>query len=777
MSTAGEYFPESPVPSEHDAFLGSLGHKELIELGEIFPDKDTGWRLAIRQERATREREIEGIRTYVPPAESPPYDPEVGPEGYIDQIRQFNMKATVSYAYPVMKDEKLQIRQFADQSVARNRPALWESTWSTARLSNDELSEFLYLNLRGIALPSRALGLTAFESQKCRTVRLHLPTVRINDANIRYQVRDQDITREQIEAAKQAVLDLPHTTPFPDFFQMTSGQQAAIVAALGAEWVELCKITAQHDPRALGVQALRLQGPLSYHSVATLRQAIEQNPSIEPGKICRLFLRQPREFEAGLEAVRKDIERKEQLRLQYETQRTQLARQQSVEPQSQEGEGTGTMSENVSAEMYPQSTPDITDEPLTGPVTVIKSYRSDAGRLSEAVEFITNKGAQRFSWYAEHQFENLVELCTVLPAGATYSLSEARSKLAEVWDPRDIDANCRHIAEAMPPGVFTMTEAAISIGNIVLVGRKTTAEDVLSERKRLHESKKAEIDKGKISILSRDHARIKVNNARTGEQSYYMPLDRGHALLAARVIFALRSGKGEEFVDGGNVAVFVWKQMPTVERELFTTRRNEVIGGSSVIKKPVLDVMRKLTRLIGITRETSGERFKLEGVATITLHEDSPDPSELQGFRSVFPPGTDRERIKQAAVGPIPDSALNTARLLLEHQVDSTEPLSQGQALAILDLITDADVKRAIRHQIKAMKLKRTSANVLETLRGQVEGALDESFESAWRNRMIAGNHATGDYGKVRLIGGELPIITNPARYITKKWHIGQSPT
>ncbi len=757
MPSPGEYHPKSPVPSEHDAFLGSLGHNELVELGEILPGRNSDWRLAIRSERFTREREIDGIRTHVPPAESPPYDPEAGPEGYIDQIRQVNRQITLNYTYPFLRYNKLQIRQIADQSVARIRPALWESARCNARLNNDELSEFLYVNLRGIALPPRVLGLMAFQSQRYKAVRLYMPTVRINDPNIKGQIHDQDITRVQIEAAKQAVLALQHTTPFPDFFQMQPDHKDAIVTALSAEWIELCKLTAQYDPYALEVRTSRLQAPLSYHSIATLRQAIEQNPLIEPAKICNLFLKRPREFEADLEAARNAVKQAEQLRLQYEREGAQL--------------------------VPPQNTSDIVDkpipdEPTIGEVTLIKSYRSRAGYLSNAVKVITNTGTRHLSLNANYGFDNLVELCTVLPARATYSLAAARSKLAKVWATRDVDTNLRLIAESMPPSVFNLSDTAISIGNLVLVGRKTTAEDVKNEHRRRHETKKAEIDKGKISILSQDHARIKVDNIQTGEQLYYMPLDRGNALLAARVIAALHSESDEAFVDGSKVASFVWAQMPTVERELFTTRKEKVIsGGSSAIKQPVLDVMRKLTRLLGITRETSGERFNLEGAVTITLHEDSPDSSEIKGYRPVFPPGTDRERTKQAVVGPIPDSALNSAKFLLEHQLDSTEPLSHGQALAILDLITDENIKRAVRQQIKAMDLKRSSANVLEELRDQVKKTLDESFESAWRNRMIAGNHATGDYGNIRLIGGELPIITNPSRFKTTKWFIGQSPT
>jgi hypothetical protein len=628
MSSPGEQPPQFPVPSEHDALLAVLEHNELVELEGIFEKPLTSWGLVVKQERLTREREVENIKSYLPPLESPPYDPEVGPKGYIEQVRTFTFLTTFNHgAYP-LKNEKIQIRQLASRYVKDNYPELWQTTWNAARLDTEELSAFFERNLRGIVLLPRMLGVMGFQSQKYKTVRMYMPDTRINDSIVRYQIRDQNVTREQIEGAKRAVMALRHTTPLPDFFQMQPDQQEAIVVALGAEWRELCRLTAQFDPRALRMQAIRAQGALAYHPVARLQEAIEQNPSIEPGKICRLFLRNPKIFETALEAARSDAERQKQLQAQ----------------------------------------------------------------------------------------------------------------------------NDAYVAKQQAAQLNTRAEEAIQ--------------------------KQAEGQENIASILDQDHARISITNSRTGEQSYYMPLDRGNALLAARVIAALQpnSSKGEKFVEGkfvegAKIASFIWAKMPIEERELFLTRKT---GTSSAIKPSVLEVMRKMTNLLGITRETSGERFKLEATPVITLHAEPPNPSELQGFRPVFPPGTDRERIKQAVGGPISEMALNTAKLLLEHQLDSTEPLSSGQALAILDLITDADVKRAIRYQIKEMDLKRSSANVLETLRDQIKRSLEDGFDSAWRNRMVAGNHATGDYGKIRLIGGELPIITNPARFITRKWHIGQ---
>jgi hypothetical protein len=777
MSNTGEHLPKFPVPQEHKALLREIDHSDLVELSEIFSPDDTGWRSVINQERLAREQEIDSIRAHIPPAESPPYGPEADPAAHIDLVRQFNRRSASIYDPNTLRDEKRQIRAFADETVAQNRTAFHAATGNKVYLNQEELSDFFNSSLRNVVLISRMRGLAAFKAQKYKTVRQYLPTVRINDPEVRYQIRNQAVTRTQIEAAKEAVLDLSHTTPLPDFFQMAPGQQKAIVATLGAEWIELCKITAQHDPRALSVQALRSQGSLSYHSVETLRQAIEQNPSVKPSEICRLFLRHPQKFEAGLKAARQDADNKALLK----------ARQEAEKKRQQEAAGfyespkavSGSADTEVDAKAAPAAKSESRSDELlatTGPITLIKNYPSANGRLTKPVQAITDKGELWFAYPTDQQFEKLAELCTVLPANATYSSWDVRMKLGRIWGPAEVDEKLNKLIEAMPPGVITVHGVAMTIGNIILAGRKTTAEDVSNEYQRKYEEKKANIDKDKVSVISQDHARITVNNPKTGEQLYYLPLDRGGAILAARVIALLRDRTADTdaaaFVEGREAASSVWAKMPTTERELFTTRRNDILGSSATIRAHVLDTMRNVTRLIGVTRETSGERFKLEAAVAIAFHEDSPEPSELKGFRPMYPAGTDRELIKRTALGPIPEAALSTASILLEHQVDSSEPLSHNQALGILDLITDSEVKRAIRYQIKAMNLTRTSASVLEILRGQVQRSLGEGFENTWRNRMIAGNHATGD-NAVFLTASQLPVITNVARLITRKWHIG----
>lgn len=410
-------------------------------------------------------------------------------------------------------------------------------------------------------------------------------------------------------------------------------------------------------------------------------------------------------------------------------------------------------------------------------VLVTKIYPSAAGRLMREVEVATPQERQQLPRMASQAFDRLVTLCTRLSVSNTYELTEVQSRFLEEWSAAYTEESCGLIADAMPPEVFTMDATSIRVGNILLAGRQTTKEDIMQERKLKYERDRAEIDRGKISILEEDHARITIDSPRLGTRNYYMPLDRGSAFLAVRVIAVLQyEARHEGFIDGKRAMELIWAQMPTIERELFLRRRSDITGGPSAIKKPVLDIMRKLTNLLGLTRETSGERFKLEGTASIILYAHPPaDPSELQGFSRILPPGTDRELVNQAVYKSIPEPAIATAKLLLEHELENSVTLSQNQALTILDLITDPDIKRAIRHQIKEMDIGRTSANVLETLREKVMKALGESFYSAWRDRMIAGNSVTGNGGNVRLIGGELPHTTNLARLATKKWYVGPS--
>jgi len=407
------------------------------------------------------------------------------------------------------------------------------------------------------------------------------------------------------------------------------------------------------------------------------------------------------------------------------------------------------------------------DGPLGQITRVIYVCPSSFGQPVENVEIMPPEGATQRLAYGDLTFNSLVTLCSELSPATTHSLAEAQPTLRKSFGQYPI-----RLLEKIPPGVLKQDGRSIIIGNVALASRLATKEDVAADLARRKQYARAEVDKNKTSILQQDHARIEVDSQLTGQGSYYMPLDRGNALLAVRVLSALESYEGEPFVDGDSIANAVWGAMPTTERGLFLPEKFITRKRPEAIKPFVLDVMRKLTSRLGITHETTGEHFVLEGKVNITLHDEPPeDPSDLQGFNPIFPPGTSSELIKQASAGAVPPADLNTAQVLIQ-QLDRPQALSQNQALTILDLITEPSIKRAIRSLVKQAGGERTSASVLEALRSQVEEALGEGFQNAWTNRVVAGNRITKGRSRVRLVGGELPITTNLAR-VTKKWHVG----
>lgn len=316
--TSSEAYPPSLVPNNHEAALASLGCRELTDLEESFRPSDKSWRLVLQHERLDRQRDVDTMRTHLPSSEGPAYDPEAGPEGFFEQVRRFNRTLNI-VAPAALKAEKKALHELADVYVSQQYPPNMRYTLY-GRNRPDELTQFFEYNLRGIILPSRLASVTAFEAAKYKTMRKHMPGLQANSPSIKYRMRDTDLTRADIAQAKEAVLALRHTTALPDFFQMQTEHQEAIVTALGAEWKELCDLMAHYDPQDLGNQAVRLQGALAYRSVAELRVAIAETPSVEPGQICRLFLRQAADFDAALEVAKTSAEQQKLLAAQREAQ-------------------------------------------------------------------------------------------------------------------------------------------------------------------------------------------------------------------------------------------------------------------------------------------------------------------------------------------------------------------------------------------------------------------------------------------------------------------------
>ncbi len=416
-------------------------------------------------------------------------------------------------------------------------------------------------------------------------------------------------------------------------------------------------------------------------------------------------------------------------------------------------------------------------------VTYVEGVLDAADRTTplQQVTITDREGARQAAWgqmCPGDAFKRLTELCGPLVQGETYTIHDISSACG--WQSFRVEAECRDVMESIPQALRVEIDSVgrrhITIGNIALSARLSEPSDSRIEGNLKFEHTKDVIDRDRPAILAHDHARITVDNPKRGEQHYYLPLERGNAVLAARVLSALEGTKSHvAHVKGEDIAHTVWSRMPTTERELFISNRERIIGPKSTHIKPhVLAVLRKLTGLISITRETTGEVFLLEGRPNITIHADAPaNIAELHGFRPLFPPGTEIEKMKLSAYQHISAEALAHAKQLLEHQLGYKESLTHRQALTLLDLITDAEIKRALRQEIRRQDHSISSARALEMLRSQVKRSLDEGFYDAWRARMIGGNSATGSEGHVRLIGGMLPIITNPARFVTKRWNVG----
>jgi hypothetical protein len=272
-----------------------------------------------------------------------------------------------------------------------------------------------------------------------------------------------------------------------------------------------------------------------------------------------------------------------------------------------------------------------------------------------------------------------------------------------------------------------------------------------------------------IEFMRYDHARIAVN-----ERDFYLPIEQPNSLLAARVLHALAQAGSKPHVEGRAIARTIWSEMPPTERVLFINRVSDLQRKSGVIDAGVLDILRRLTNRMGITRETSNERFKLERRSTVSLELVPPAEADLPGLIPIFPPGTLREKIYEFAGDTIPDEALATANDVLIDTLYGHSPLSQSQALDLLSFITARNGKRALRARLEDMGSDLTLESALEHLHGRIRSILGEAYASAYKSRMIAGNIATGQY-KVRQISGRLPITTKSLPAVVKRWYFGDS--
>lgn len=271
-----------------------------------------------------------------------------------------------------------------------------------------------------------------------------------------------------------------------------------------------------------------------------------------------------------------------------------------------------------------------------------------------------------------------------------------------------------------------------------------------------------------VEFIEYDHALIVV-----GDRTFYLPTDQPKSLLAARVLRALGQVGNEPYIDGPAFAKMIWSEMPPTERQLFTSREKDLGRKSGVINADVYDILRKLTNLMGITRETSGERFRIETRPTTSL-ATAPPAETLTGLIPIFPPHTSREKIAEFIGDIIPEESMTTAAEVLQDYAFGSVPLSQSESLGLLDFIMARNGKRALRAQLEAEGSTSSIESVLHGLHEKISKILGNAYTGAYQNRVIAGNHATGQH-KIKHISGDLPLITRSPSTFIKRWYIGGS--
>lgn len=270
-----------------------------------------------------------------------------------------------------------------------------------------------------------------------------------------------------------------------------------------------------------------------------------------------------------------------------------------------------------------------------------------------------------------------------------------------------------------------------------------------------------------IEVMGYDHVRLTV-----GEKQFYMPLERPNAMLAARVLETVaRAGKAP-YVDGDFAVKQIWREMPQSDRELFYTKASDGNKGSAIIRAGVLDIFRKLLSPLGLTRETSGERFKIEKLAAVGLELGPPSEAELAELLPIFPPGTLRERVAEAKGDTVPDTVLAAADDIIRGYLHEPGQPSHKDALELLDFITDHYGKRALRIQLEMTGGGLPFEQAVQRLHGRVADVLAEGYRGAYLNRIIAGHIATGEH-QVRHVSGRLPIRTFVSSASIKRWYIG----
>ncbi|HUB93485.1 MAG TPA: hypothetical protein VMB52_03195 [Verrucomicrobiae bacterium] len=310
-----------------------------------------------------------------------------------------------------------------------------------------------------------------------------------------------------------------------------------------------------------------------------------------------------------------------------------------------------------------------------------------------------------------------------------YTVVGARSEIVQIGK---LLPNKLFDSEQLPGGSLRLT-----LGNMALASRRATEEDA------------ARIDKGKVDLITADHALITI-----GENRFYMPLETDEAILAARVIDALRNngGRGVQLAD---ITKAVWRGMTIGERRLFVSEPMDAFNNEGRIQEAVLGILRRLTNQLLITHERTDERFDvMSDRLRIGFSNNVLDVQKFSSARPVLPPG------QEIVITPAPDDLAMAQRTL--EVLDTEGSLDQYEAIEILHFVTTVVGKRALAEVLKAQGKEATYVVTMIAIRTMIELKLRSGYDDALTKRTVAGGRILG----ITLVSGQLPITT--------KWSLGR---
>jgi len=389
-----------PVPYDPEAVLAMVSTATLIELEGVLHDPersraDNPWLQAVALERSTRVRTTRTLKTlekYQPSeVESPIYDAEAGPAAYLELVRDANCEAGMALElYDEGMAEKYSInrliRSYVESKLEENANSL------PINSVDSEFVDFLTANARGILLGPLSAVTLSYRREKSTFIHNRVTELKPGSGVLRYKLHS--LSKEQLVGLRIELESLPYSLPVPDFYQMQRIHQNDILEMIFSECTEMHEFMNEIDPKLIWANPKRM--PLAYHSVAELRQAVTENPSLSSAEVCNLFLEQPQDFWKALTYASK-TETAQRLEAEAASRRQKLEESAAQAQQSELGEESVEELENIDFIERLLNDPEVREEVLdvepggavmiTEPDRIISASKFDS-LLAKHIELI-----------------------------------------------------------------------------------------------------------------------------------------------------------------------------------------------------------------------------------------------------------------------------------------------------------------------------------------------------------------------------------------------------